>query len=100
MGVDRPVAQGPGRVAARLDGLERLTPNYADEGAEPVSLQLFVRPVDVPAAAFDAERMRGVAAGLLERVYRAQPGDPLYDGTLNATAPRLRPARDAGKRRE
>lgn len=83
-----------------LDGLELLTPNYADEDADPVPLQLFVRPADVPATAFDAERLRGVAAGLLEQIYRTGPGDPLYDGTLAAAKPRLRPAKDADKRRE
>ncbi len=83
-----------------LDGLELLTPNYGDESADPVPLQLFVKPVDAPAAALDADRLRGVAAGLLEQVYRTGPGDPLYDGTLAAAEPRPRPARDAGKRRE
>lgn len=77
-----------------IDGLELLTPNYADEDAEPVPLQLFVKPGE----RFDAGMLRGVAAGLLERVYRAGPGDPLYDATLAGPAPRLRPARDAGRR--
>jgi GNAT superfamily N-acetyltransferase len=83
-----------------LDGVELLTPNYGDETGPPVPLQLFVRPMEVPATAFDAERLRQVTAGLLERVYKARPGDPLYDGTLPpGCRPHLRPARDAGRRK-
>ena len=47
----------------------------------------------------DAGRLRDLAAGLLERVYKARPGDPLYEATLGPAAePRLRPAREAGRR--
>ena len=64
-------------------------------------LQLFVKPVDLPASAFDAERLRGVAAGLLGGVYKTGPGDPLYDATLApGSEPRLRPATEAGRRKE
>jgi GNAT superfamily N-acetyltransferase len=76
-----------------VDGVEFLSPNFADESAPPVSLQLFVRPADEPAAAFTAERLRAVVGGLHERVYRQRPGTPLYDGTLPPGChPRLRPA--------
>jgi GNAT superfamily N-acetyltransferase len=84
-----------------VEGLELLTPNYSAEDGPPVPLQLFVKPVDTPAADLDADALRRVAAGLQERVYRTRPGDPLYDGTLRASVrPRLRPARDAGRRSE
>jgi GNAT superfamily N-acetyltransferase len=84
-----------------IDGLELMTPNCAVEDGPPVPLQLFVKPVDTPAAAFDAARLKQVAAGLLERVYKARPGDPLYDATLPpGCEPRLRPAAEAGRRKE
>ena len=60
-----------------------------------------MQPVDLSASTFDAERLRGVAAGLLEGVYKTGPGDPLYDATLApASEPRLRPASEAGRRKE
>ena len=81
-----------------IDGLDLLTPNFTTDGSPPVPLQLFVKPVDLPASAFGPEKLRDVAAGLLTRVYKEQPGDLLYDGTLRpAVSPRLRPARDAGR---
>lgn len=84
-----------------IDGLELMTPNCAVEDGPPVPLQLFVKPVDLPAAAFDADRLKRVAAGLLERVYKARPGDPLHAATLPpGCEPRLRPAAEAGRRRE
>lgn len=84
-----------------IDGLELMTPNCADDDGPPVPLQLFVKPMDLPASAFDAERLRQVAAGLLEGVYRTGPGDPLYDATLApGREPRLRPPTEAGRRKE
>ncbi len=83
-----------------IDGIELLTPNCASDGGPPVPLQLFLKPIDTPASAFDAERLRQVAAGLLERVYKSGPGEPLYDGTFPpGCQPRLRPAREAGRRK-
>ncbi len=83
-----------------IDGLELQTPNYGDEDAPPVTLQLFVKPIDSPASSFDGEKLKALAAGLLEQVYRLQPDDPRYDATLPAgCSPRLRPAREAGRRR-
>jgi GNAT superfamily N-acetyltransferase len=83
-----------------IDGLELMTPNCATDDGPPVPLQLFVKPVDLPASAFDAPRLKRVAAGLLERVYKARPGDPLHDATLPpGCEPRLRPALDAGRRK-
>lgn len=83
-----------------LDGVELLSPNYGDEAAPSVKLQLFLRPVDRLGRNFDADRLRGVVGDLLTRVYKLHPGDPLYDDTLPpGCKPRLRPARDAGRKR-
>ena len=83
-----------------VDGVELQTPNYAGEEGPPVPLQLFVRPIDKPAGSFTPADVTAVAAGLLERIYRTKPGDRLYDATLSgARRPRLRPAREAGRRR-
>lgn len=84
-----------------IDGLDLLTPNYGDDRESTVPLQLFVKPIDTPVSAFDAERLRGVARGLLERVYRMTPDESLYRATFaNANSPRLRPALDAGRAKE
>lgn len=81
-------------------GVDLLTTNYADENGPPVPLQLFVKPVDDPASAFDAPRLREIAGGLLERIYRIAPGDPLFDGTLTPDChPRLRPTLDAARKK-
>ena len=82
-----------------LGGVELLTPNYADPAAPPVRLQLFLCPVDEPARAFTPKRLRRVVADLLGRVYKLSPADPLFSGTLPpGCRPRLRPAREAGRR--
>lgn len=82
-----------------IDGLELLTPNCSEDSDDPVALQLFVKPIDK--TAFSADELRGIAAGLLERVYRSGPGEPLYDATMrSAREPRLRPAKEAGRRKE
>jgi GNAT superfamily N-acetyltransferase len=69
-------------------GLTFLAPNFARRGGPAVPLQLFLVPVDVPPAAFDAKILREVAAGLMRRVYNRREGDRLFDQTL-ATAGRL-----------
>lgn len=79
-----------------VEGVDFLSPNFADPDGPPVPLQLFVKPVAVPAAAFDADRLRRLVRGLMERVYRERPGEPLYDGTLRpGLKPRLVPAAKA-----
>jgi len=84
-----------------VEGVDFLSPNFRDEDGPPVALQLFVKPMDLPASAFDAERLRRVVGGLHERVYRNQPGEALYDGTLPpGCLPRLAPARLAAVREE
>ena len=84
-----------------LDGLELFTPNYgASEGegdGEPVVLQLFVKPVDRALTGFTPDALREIVAGLLTRIYRMRPGDPLYVRTMAGTAPRLRPTAEAGR---
>jgi ribosomal protein S18 acetylase RimI-like enzyme len=84
-----------------VEGVDFLSPNFRDEDGPPVPLKLFVKPMDLPASAFDAELLRRVAGGLHERVYRNQPGEALYDGTLPpGCRPRLVPARLAAVREE
>ena len=50
-------------------GLRFLSPNCADPNGPPVPLELFLKPVDVPAAAFDAAALRLMVAGLHRYVY-------------------------------
>jgi hypothetical protein len=77
-----------------IEGIDFLSPNFAEDDGDPVPLQLFVKPMDTPAAAFDADRLRQLVGGLHERVYRDEPGDELYEGTLTPGChPRLVPAR-------
>jgi ribosomal protein S18 acetylase RimI-like enzyme len=61
-----------------------LTPDYRDASANPVPLQLFLKPLDTPASWFDSERLRQVIAELQRRIYGQSPGEPLYDATLAA----------------
>ena len=86
-----------------VDGVDFLAPNFAcdDDGDAPaVPLQLFLKPLDEPEAAFTPSRLREVVGGLHTQVYRNGPGDALYDGTLPpGCEPRLRPARTAGVRK-
>lgn len=85
------------RVGGRwIEGVDFLSPNFADRRAEPVPLQLFVKPVDLSAAAFTPERLRKVVGGLHERVYGNGPDSGLYAGTFPpGPEPRLVPAADA-----
>jgi hypothetical protein len=82
-----------------VEGVDFLSPDFAsdDDDAPPVPLQLFVKPVEDAAGAFDAERLKQVVSGLHREVYHNEPGDPLHDGTLPpGIQPRLRPAKLAG----
>jgi hypothetical protein len=85
-----------------VEGVDFLSPNFAsDDDLASVPLQLFVKPEDEPLSTFDPERLRELVAGLHELVYRNQPGDPLFDGTLTPDCePELVPATDAGTVRE
>jgi len=79
-----------------IEGVDFLAPNFAEDDGEPVSLQLFVKPMDKPAAAFHEARLCGVIHGLHERVYRVDEGEELYERTLTPGChPRLVPARQA-----
>ncbi len=81
-----------------IDGVTLPSPNWTDVSAPPVPLQLFLAPVDSPREAFDTAAVREAVRGLLERVYKAGPGDPEYDGTLTpGCQPRLKPTADAGR---
>jgi ribosomal protein S18 acetylase RimI-like enzyme len=81
-----------------LEGLELFTPNYSDHGGKPVTLQLFIKPVDRSLEGFTPDYLREIAAGLLERIYRMPPEDKLYERTMRAKHPRLRKTRDAASR--
>lgn len=85
-----------------VEGVDFLAPSFADEDDAPaVPLQLFVKPEDDPAAAFDPARLRDLIAELHVRVYQTEPGEPLFDGTLTpGCQPRLIPARLAGAVRQ
>ncbi len=77
-----------------VEGIDFLSPNFADDDGDPVPLQLFVKPMDRSAAEFNDARVRAMIDGLHERVYRNDPGDELYDGTFPpGCRPRLVPAR-------
>ncbi len=66
-----------------VEGVDFLSPNFEDdEEGEPVALQLFVKPEDEPVSSFTPQRLRELIAGLHDRVYRNEPGEPLYDETL------------------
>ncbi len=66
-----------------VEGVDFLAPNFSDgEEAPPVTLQLFVKPEEEPTANFTPQRLRELIAGLHDRVYRNEPGEALYDGTL------------------
>jgi hypothetical protein len=83
-----------------IDGVELQTPNFADEKAPTVPLQLFMRPIDKPASHYTTKDLADIAAGLLDRIYRVKPGDAIYDATMRSCRkPRLRPAKDAGRLR-
>jgi GNAT superfamily N-acetyltransferase len=75
-----------------IRGAELLTPNYMRDEAPPVRLQLFLRPWDDPATAFDADRLRNAADGLYDQIYRIPPDDPLRHNPLEGMVnPRLVP---------
>jgi GNAT superfamily N-acetyltransferase len=82
-----------------VDGLELVTPDYGDESpTAAVPLQLFVKPVDEPAAGFTSDRLTGIAKELMEKVYHEKPGDYFHDATFaGLPVPRLRPARQSAR---
>lgn len=81
-----------------VEGVDFLAPNFAADEGDPVPLQLFLKPVERPAAGFGEAKLRGVIHGLHERVYRIDEGDPLYEGTLTPDChPRLVPARESSE---
>jgi GNAT superfamily N-acetyltransferase len=72
--------------AWRVGGVRFLTPNFADRHGPPVPLQLFLKPVDLPPAAFDATALRSVVAGLHRFVYELPSDDDLAITTLPTDA--------------
>jgi len=89
-----------------MAGLTFWAPNFSDGTERAVPLELFLLPVDEPAEAFDASRLREVTLGLYRGVYRRHEGDALLEKTLgSARQPSLQPvsavadpAGDAGNR--
>jgi hypothetical protein len=82
-----------------IEGVDFLSPNFAadDDETDPVPLQLFLKPMSEPTAAFDTDRLKQVIGGLHREVYRNEPGDSLFDATLTPDCnPRLNPAKLAG----
>jgi GNAT superfamily N-acetyltransferase len=71
-------------------GITMLTPNYMQPDSPPVPLQIFLRPWDEPAEAFDAEHLREAVRGLYANIYHIPPDDSLHATTMaNAVNPRL-----------
>jgi len=80
-----------------VEGVDFLSPNFAAEEGEPVALQVFIKPIDIPAVSFDEARVRTVVEQLHQRIYRNGPGEDLFDGTFPpGCRPRLVHARLAG----
>jgi ribosomal protein S18 acetylase RimI-like enzyme len=78
--------------ACWVAGLTFHAPNFARRSEEAVPLQLFLVPIDRPAERWNAEELRGVAAGLLRRVYGRREGDRVFEQTLPpGCRPALRP---------
>lgn len=65
-----------------IEGLDFLSPNFMEEEEEPITLQLFVKPVESAVTEFDSNRLRQIALGLQQKVYRLREDDPLVTGTL------------------
>jgi hypothetical protein len=75
-----------------IDGIEFQSPNYGEEEEPAIPLQLFVKPIDEPVESFNAERLKGIAAGLHQYIYRHGPDHPLVRATQPpGCVPRLRP---------
>lgn len=70
-----------------VKGLTLRTPNYADPAAPPVPLKVFVKPVARPAADFGPVVLKRIAAGMLGRIYRMHPDEPLYAASLAPRKP-------------
>lgn len=86
---------------AWIDGATVWSPNWNDVAAPPVPLQLFLSPVDDAAEEFDAVRLRAVVGEFLTRVYKAAPGQDVWDRALaDGKELRLRPPAAAGARRD
>lgn len=71
--------------ALRIGGVRFLMPNLMDPRRSPVGVQLFLKPVDLPPAAFDATVLRSVVSGLHRLIYELPDDDRLATATLPAT---------------
>ncbi len=83
-----------------IEGVNFLSPDFEGDGS-PVSLQLFLKPVDEPRESFDVERLKTVVRGLHRNVYRQDDDSSLMRETLPPDCrPQLRPASAAERRGE
>ena len=83
-----------------IEGIEFQSPSWLTP-TQTVPLQLFLKPMEVPAASYDPERLKAIVGALHEEVYRHKPGNAFYDATLvPGCSPRLKPAKLAAKGRE
>jgi GNAT superfamily N-acetyltransferase len=73
-----------------VGGLDFLSPNFMEEEEDPITLQLFVKPVESAPSEFDSARLRRIALELQQKVYRLSEDDPLVTGSLPpGCSPRL-----------
>jgi len=69
----------------RIDGLTLHSPNWLDDTAPAVPMQLFVAPMALPREAFDSAMLNDVADRFLRRIYHSAPGDAEYDASMPPT---------------
>lgn len=65
-----------------MAGLDLLSPNYIEEESDPITLQLFLKPVDSRLPEFDSTRLKEIALGLQQKIYHLGSEDPLVTGTF------------------
>ena len=67
-----------------VSGVDFQSPNYHDDEAPPISLELFLKPMDSPADAFDAAKLREVVVGMHTQIYRHRLDDEIVLHSLPA----------------
>ena len=79
-----------------LSGIDFQSPNYHENGAPPVPLELFVKPMDRSLESFDESALRDIAVGMHTHIYRHKPDDEIVLQSLpSGNAPRLRTSAEA-----
>lgn len=78
-----------------IKGVDFLSPDFQNDGA-PVSLQLFLKPVEETLESFDSARLKAIVRGLHRSIYRQDEDSPLVQDSLPpGCEPELRPALEA-----